>query len=111
MQVIPLGKITVATAGTPVPITAALISAAGGQLPPNGGVAKIAVRAVHGSAGVSYVKSSGGTIIASLEVPASGHTDEWCAHGPAGGNVIIPNAFALDVATSGDGAYVTVWVD
>lgn len=63
LQAIPLGLVTVTTAGVPAPITTALIAAAGGTLPPSGGVG------------------------------------------------LNPLSFSLDVATNGDGAYVTLWID
>lgn len=111
MQVIPLGKIAVATAGTPVPITGAMILAASGQLPPNGGVAKLEIWPVNGNTGVIHVKGPGGVIIADLPPPANGNATSWRACGPAGGNVIQPPAFSIDVAINNDAAYVTVWID
>lgn len=111
MQVIALGKVTAATAGTPTPITAAMITAAGGALPPNGGVARIEVWADPAMAGTTAYVKTGGTVIAALPKPSGGFVAHWDAKAPAGGNDIIPTQFAIDVATNGDGAYVSVWID
>jgi hypothetical protein len=109
MQAIPLGLVTVTTAGTPTPITAAMVAAAGG--PANCQVAKIEAWA-HANTGYVYVKDAvSGNVIAPLPVPANGNAAHWCSHAPAGGNTLLATRFALDVATSGDGAYVTLWVD
>ncbi|CAB4130739.1 hypothetical protein UFOVP130_30 [uncultured Caudovirales phage] len=111
MNAIALGKVTVTTAGTPVPITAAMITAAGGQLPPNGGCCRIEAWAVPGSTGVVFVKTvQGNKVVMALPVPASGFAENWVAEDPEGGNTIYPAAFQLDAASNNDGAYVTVWV-
>jgi hypothetical protein len=113
MLAIALGKITVATAGTPTPITLALITAAGGQLPPSNLVAGIDVCPDPGMSGTAaYVKAaaSGKTIKALLK-PASGNVACWCKRAPEGGNGLDPTQFAIDVATNGDGAFVTIWLE
>jgi hypothetical protein len=122
MAPIPLGKITVAAAGTPTPITAALIAAAitangYGQLAPGGTVGmchKIEVWADTAATAAAYVmvKSGSGWLrIASLPAPANGHCEHWHARAAVGANLIDPTLFAIDVATSGQGAYATLWVD
>jgi len=108
LQAIPLGLVTVAAAGTPTPITAALITAAGGLLPPSSGVSRIDVHAHNGNAGVLFVKVNG-VILDNLLTPANSVTAHWCLQ--ACGNEINPLIFLLDVATNGDGAYVTLWIE
>jgi len=113
LKALPLGLVTVTTAGTPTPITAALITAAGGSLPPSGGVHKIEVWAHNGNAGIVLVKASapGNTpvTVAPLLVPANGVMGHWCLK--TAGNGINPLAFSIDVLTNGDGAFVTLWVE
>ena len=111
MIAIALGNVAVPTPGTPVPITAALITAAGGVLPPSGGVSKIEICAVPGNTGVVTVKNSAGVPIKGLPTPANGNTACFCAHAAQGGNTLNPLAFALDAATANDGAHVTLWLD
>jgi hypothetical protein len=108
LQAIPLGLVTVTTAGVPAPITAALIAAAGGTLPPSGGVSRIDVHAHNGNTGIVLVKVNG-VIFDNILTPANGVTGHWCYQ--AGSNSLNPLSFSLDVATNGDGAYVTLWVE
>lgn len=109
MQAIPLGLVTVTTAGTPTPITTAMVAAAGG--PANCQVAKIEAWA-HANTGYVYVKDApSGNVIAPLPVPANGHAEHWHVCSPDGDNTLLATRFALDVATNGDGAYVTLWID
>lgn len=113
MNILALGKVTVPTAGTPVQITAAMLTAAGDGRPPHGQISKIEVFADPAMTGTTaYVKlASNGAIIKALPKPASGYVAYWRAEAPNGGNSIDPTLFAIDVATSGDGAYVSVWID
>lgn len=111
MQLIALGKITVAVPGTPTPITAAMIAAAGGELPPSGGVAQIEVRSADGNAGATYVKHSSGAVIAPLLSPFNGQCPAWRARTPKGANTLNPLSFQIDADHAGDGAYVSIWVE
>ena len=104
MQSIPLGLITVATAGTPV-----TISTSSTLLPPSGQVAKIEVWPNPAAAGKVYVKS-GGVILAALPVAASGAVYPW-ATPEREFDQITPGNFQIDAATNGDGAFVTLWVE
>ena len=76
---------------------------------------KIEAYAKNGNNGVVFVKVSNGAavpttaILADLQVPANGATGHWSLS--ESGNSLNPLAFSLDVATSGDGAYVTLWVE
>lgn len=108
LKAIPLGLVTVPTAGTPTPITAAMITAAGGGLTPSGGVCRIDVHAHNGNTGVVLVKVNGVTVD-NLLAPANGIAGHYCLKSE--GNQINPVSFSLDVATNGDGAYVTLWVE
>jgi len=61
--------------------------------------------------GKVYVKNTAtGSILATLPVPSGGYPIPWQSSAPDMVNVQLPGAFALDVATNGDGAYVTLWV-
>ncbi len=106
---IALGKLTVAAAGTPTPITAAMILAAGDGRPPAGGVNKIEVWADPASTGTVYAVK-GTTKIAALPKP-SGAGVHWAAKAPEGGNTLNPLDFGIDAVTNGDGAFVTLWID
>jgi hypothetical protein len=108
LKALPLGLVTVTTAGTPTAITAAMITAAGGGLTPSGGVCRIDVHAHSGNTGTVLVKVNGVTVD-NLLTPANGVTGHWCLKSE--GNQIYPLSFSLDVATNGDGAYVTLWVE
>jgi len=107
MQAIPLGRVTVPTAGTPVPIS--LTAAQTAQLSANGQCAKVEVWPDPAATGRVYVKQ-GGVILAALPVPTGGYPLPWATPG-CDRNVITPTAFAIDAATNGDGAYVTLWVE
>jgi hypothetical protein len=115
LKAIPLGLVTVTTAGTPVPITAAMITAAGDGRPPSGGVCKIDVYAQNGNAGIVFVKMYNGAnpsvavTVAPLLVPANGNTGHFCLKGE--GNQLNPLSLAIDSASNGDGAFVTLWVE
>lgn len=107
MQAIPLGRINVPTAGTPVPVT--LTAAQAAQLAPNGQCAKVEVWPDPTATGRVYVKQ-GGVILAALPVPTGAYPVPW-ATPECDRNCITPTAFAIDAATNNDGAYVTVWVE
>ena len=112
MRALPLGKITVATAGTPVPITNAMLTTAGDGRGPNGGVMSLEFWPVFGNTGRVLVKDlSTGNVIAELPTPANGKAQKYRICGPDGGNVVYPTSFQVDVTTSGDAAYVTAWVE
>lgn len=119
MITIPLGKIVVANAGTPVNITLATIQAAaanvGATIPPSR-MMHMEAWADPADTGASYIKSSTITVngiptnpilIASLPEPASGHCEHWhtCC-GPTD-----PTRFSVDAAVNGDGPIVTLWTD
>ena len=111
LKAVPLGKVTVTTAGTPTPITAALITAAGNGLPPQGSVARIEFHADPAMVGTTvYVKNAAGTVIAPLLKPANGVVGMYGVGCMSFGNAVNPLDFSVDVQTNGDGVYVTVWV-
>jgi hypothetical protein len=56
-----------------------------------------------------YVKQ-GGVTLAALPKPTGGYPLPWATPG-CDRNVLVPTVFALDAATNGDGAYVTLWVE
>jgi len=107
MQSIPLGKIAVPTAGTPVPIT--LTAAQLAMLSAAGLCAKVEAYPDPAATGTVYVKQAGVTLAA---VPkATNVVQPWSAGCCCcDGNRINPLAFQIDAATNGDGAFVTVWV-
>lgn len=107
MIAIPLGLITVPTAGTPVAISLNAQQLA--QCGPGGQVFKVEVWADPGMTGVSVSVKQGGVVLAKLLKPASGCVPTWYTP-EVGDNLLVPTAFSLDVATSGDGAFVTLWV-
>src|SRR5437016_4728133 len=75
MQAIPLGLVTVPTAGTPV-----ALSLSAGQLalcPPDGRVAKVEVWADPGMTGASVSVKQGGTVLAKLPKPSGSFTEPW----------------------------------
>ena len=116
LKAIPLGLVIVTTAGTPVPITAAMITAAGDGRPPSGGVCKIDVHAQNGNAGVVFVKMYNGAnpsvavTVAPLLVPANGVTGHFCLKTDRG-NSINPLSLAIDAVSNNDGAFVTLWIE
>jgi hypothetical protein len=116
MICIPIGRINVPTAGTPVTLALSMLTT--GQqaaLPPSGQVAKIEVWPDPAAAGKVYVKQ-GGTIIAALPVAATGAAYPWSSPEREFNQICalqISSAgigFQIDAATNGDGAYVTLWV-
>jgi len=117
MQAIPLGRVTVATPGQQVLFSSLLSAAQLALLPPSGLVAKIEVWPDPSATGKVYVKCtpSGtpgpatGVVISALPVPSGGYPIPWCTGGD-GSNQFAYSQYGLDVATGGDGAYVTLWV-
>lgn len=107
MTAIPLGKISVPSAGTPVAIT--LTTAQAAQLSTGGLCAKVEFQPDTGNTGTVTVKQ-GGVAIAPLPKPANGYVASWSTP-ECDGNRINPLTFALDAATNGDGAFVTLWVE
>ena len=79
------------------------------MLSANGQCAKVEVWPDPTATGRVYVKQ-GGVILAALPVPTGGYPIPWQTP-ECDRNVITPTAFAIDVATSGDGAFVTLWVE
>jgi hypothetical protein len=108
MIAIPLGLVTVAAAGTPqalCPLTAAqLLQLQAGTL-----CFKVEVWPNPAATGKVYIKQ-GGVILAALPVVSGGYPIPWEAGCAEGCNCINPLPFQIDAATTGDGAYVTVWV-
>jgi len=105
---IPLGKVSVPTPGTPVPIT--LSGAQQAKLGPAGRVAKMEARTDPADTGTVSVKQGGATI-AVLPVPASGHAESWespCRYGALG---LDPTAYAVDAFIANNGPFVTLWVE
>jgi hypothetical protein len=113
LKAIPLGLITVSVAGTPILLTNALILAAGGGLPPSGGVHKIEVWAKAANSGIILVKLNNGSgtpvIVADLQVPSAGSKISWFVEGC--GNTVFPQGLSIDAVSNGDGSYVTLWVE
>lgn len=105
MQIFPQGKITVTAAGTPVQCPA--LPAGNG----NGNVARIFFAADPAMAGTtSYVKATAAKLtVKAMPKPASGYADslEVCADD----NMINPQDYWIDAATSADGVFVTYWVE
>jgi hypothetical protein len=102
MTCIPLGKISVATPGTPVPLTLTLAQAA--LLPLSGIVARMEVSADNADMGVSFVKS-GEIKVAPLPVPANGRCEHWEK------SLVNPLAFQVDNTVANNGPFVTLWVE
>ena len=103
MKAFPLGKIVVPTPGTRVQITADQTVFA----------AMIEFSADPAMAGATAtVKDNAtGTTIAPLLKPASGYSDSWQTPAFERGNPIRAADFAVDVATAGDGVFVTAWLN
>jgi len=75
MKALALGLIVAPTAGTPVPITAAMVAAAGGGLPPSAQVYRVDFN-VAMNTGTTYIKEvATGNIIKALPAPGSGYAD------------------------------------
>jgi hypothetical protein len=115
MICIPLGLITVPAAGTPVTLVSSMLTS--GQLaalPPSLQVAKVEVWPNPAATGKVYVKQ-GSTILAALPVPTSGAVIPWstpeCEENCISA-IQLNNSggFSLDAATSGDGAFVSLWI-
>lgn len=105
MTCVPIGRINVPVAGTPVAITAPGFT----QLPASGQVRKITVSPDPTATGRVYVKY-GGVILAALPVVATGAVIPWstpdCEY-----DQIQLGSYQIDAATNGDGAYVTLWIE
>jgi hypothetical protein len=114
MQHITLGRITVTTAGVPVSFLSKMSAVQLAMLPPSGQVADIDVWPDPAAVGKVYVKCQApgqpSTILATLPVPTGGYPIPWSPPGDPSRNSINYSEFSLDAATSGDGAYVTLWV-
>lgn len=106
MQAIPLGRIAVPTAGTPVAIS--LTDAQAAMLSAAGQCAKVEVWPDPAATGIVYVKQGGVTLAALPK--ATNVANPWSTPDDCCGNRINPKAFALDAATGNDGAFVTLWV-
>ena len=115
MQCYVVGKVPVATAGTPVQLPALPLSYGS-----NGLVAHIDFTAPSGMSGASVfigqfgsmVKATGVGVIKELMKPtASAFSDWWGTPYIDEGNMINPQFFGLDAATNGDGAYVVYWIN
>ena len=128
MHQIAIGKVTVASAGTPTTMAAAITAAFGsGGIPKtlldNGKVHKIEVFPLLANTHGVYVglsttsrqnptfsASTGVGVLKELTTPAAtGHQDHYeaCSHA---GNDLNPNDYLFDVVTSGEGVYVTLTV-
>lgn len=106
MQAIPLGLVTVTTAGIDQPLT--LTATQKKVLPPNGLVARIDVWPNPLATGTVFVRS-GGVTLAALPANSTGSGHPWKACDRGEG--VNPLVFALGALTNGDGAYVTIWVE
>jgi hypothetical protein len=114
MQAICLGRVTVATAGVPVLFSSLLTPAQLAMLPPSQQVAQMDIWPDPAAVGKVYVKcqvpGQSLTTLAVLPVPAGGYPVPWSTCGDTSRNVVAFKQYSLDAATSGDGAYVTLWV-
>ena len=115
MQAYVVGKVTVATAGTPVRLPALPLSYGS-----NGLVARIDFSAPSSMSGASVfvgqfgtlVKATGVGVFKELMKPtAAAFSDEYSTPELCEGNTIDPQFFAVDAATSADGPYVVYWVN
>ncbi len=116
MQALTIGRVTVATPGTSVTFASLLTAAQKAAIPPSGLVARIEVWPDPSATGKVYVKCqlpgyAAPVILAALPVPVGGYPIPWATDGDSGRNQIPYAQFSLDVATGGDGAYVTLWVE
>ncbi|MBZ5621027.1 MAG: hypothetical protein LAQ69_20215 [Acidobacteriia bacterium] len=116
MQAISLGRVTVGAAGTPVTFASLITAAQRAAIPPSGLVARIEVWPDTSSTGKVFVKCqppgyAAPVILAALPVPVGGYPIPWSTDGDSSRNAIPYGQFSLDVATGGDGAYVTLWVN
>jgi hypothetical protein len=116
MQAIALGKIVVATPGTPVPLTLSQIQAAASAqnvtLGPANLVHRVEVRTDPADTGAVTVKRvPGNAIVATLaKWSAGGPVDSW--HTPrVEGEQINPLDYEFDAAVANNGPIVTLWVE
>ena len=109
MTAIPLGRVTVPTAGTPITLASVITPAQTAHLNAAGLCAKVEVWPDPTAAGRVYLKQNS-VILAALPVPTGGYPLPW-ATPECDRNCINPSAFSIDAATNGDGAYVTLWVE
>lgn len=117
MRAYGLGKITVAAAGTPAQLTIEAITSAstsaGAAIAAAGNLChKIEFWADPAMSGTTaYIKDGAGTnTIAPLLKPANGWTGHYVAKCDGQVNLLDPTNFYLDVATNGDGLYITIWI-
>ena len=114
MEIFSLGKVTVATAGTRVPLSSVLPS----NFPSNNSCARIIVSQVMGTTGKPCFGTTG--VVASTLVGAikqfapsasSGLMDTYVhGQGPEGGNPLNAGDYAIDVTVSGEGLIVSIEV-
>jgi hypothetical protein len=105
---IPLGKVSVPTPGTPVPITLSGVQQA--ELGPTGRVAKMEIWVDPADTGTVSVKQ-GGVTMAVLPVSASGHVERWESPYRLGGLGTNPTAYTVDAFVANNGPFVTLWVE
>jgi hypothetical protein len=114
MQAICLGRVNVPTAGTPVLFSSLMTPAQLAMLPPSGQVARVDCWPDPAAVGKVFVKAQAPgqpiATVATLPVPSGGYPVPWSTCGDTSRNSINYAKFSLDAATSGDGAYVTLWV-
>jgi len=114
MQIFPLGNVTVATAGTPVPLTSVLPSG----FPSNNSCARIVVSQVVGTTGnpcfgttAVVAATLAGTIKQFAPAASSGLTDTYIhGQGAEDGNSLNVGDYAIDVTVSGEGLIVSIEV-
>lgn len=109
MQSIPLGRVNVPSAGTPVPLSSVITQAQQAMLSPAGQCAKVEVWPDPTATGKVYVKQ-GGVTLATLPVPTGGYPLPWSTP-DNDRNVINPLVYQIDAASNGDGAFVTLWIE
>ena len=108
MQSIPLGRVNVPSAGTPVPLSSVITQTQQALLSPAGLCAKVEAYPDPAATGTVYVKQAGVTLAA---LPKATNVVQPWSTGDRDRNVINPLAYQIDAVTNGDGAFVTLWVE
>jgi len=114
MEIFPLGKVTVTTAGTAVPLSSVLPS----NFPSTDSCARIVVSQVLGTTGspcfgttAVVAATLAGTIKQFAPAAASGVTDTYVhGQGAEGGNLLNVNDYAIDATVNGEGLIVSIEV-
>lgn len=114
METLSLGKVTVATAGTPTQIKNLLPAALPGWFPANHKVYRINVQQAGNTGKVSFGTSTvnaatlAGTIYQLLPEATSALKDSYRHEAPDSGNQLQLDDYYLDVTVSGEGALISI---